>query len=126
MKKICTYYFAMIIVSTFFGLSSSIQSHENICFNQKECDNRERNRNQKIHTLKGDLHSLRWNIEDYGATPEIYDKLDAINNEIESICISCPECQLKKCQAHQRMLQRKSRHTKALAERLGTNQGRHR
>ena len=115
MKNI-TIYFLITMITASVGLATEIKSLNNACSGKIECDKSEQDRNALVHKLKGDLHALRWNIEDYGATPEIYDKLNAIDNEIEYICISCSECQLKKCHTHQHMLQRKSRHTKALAD----------
>lgn len=116
MNTINKHYFIMLLIS-FFGLSSEIQSYDNVCSSKKECDKIERNRNQVIHGIEDDLKDTRWNIEDYGATQATHEKLDNLDTTIENLCIACPADQKTKCNTNQNRLHRKLNNAVRLADR---------
>ena len=113
-------HYVMILLMMTMGMSSSITSYEHTCSscsNKKTNNKVEQNRNKTAHQIQDDIHALRLNVEDYGATKTTYNTLDRFQDEINNLCVSCPELQNKKCRDQQETLNWKLKSLRKLTER---------
>ena len=119
MKKMNIYH-AMIFLSLAAGTNSEIKSYQNNDIHKKLSDKAARSRNKAVHKMEDNIRDIRLNIEDYGATPATYEKLKEFDQEIQYLCIACPNQQHKKCLDSQTSLKKKLHKAERLAHRRKT------